>query len=734
MVSKELLNLFCWMIKYNKSEYQDAACMVNIFKCFWVIRKNEELSVEVLRILEVSSSGRDARETSNKEVKISNQLIEIQMKKELEKHISKFAKYVQTLILSDNKEGGRRESFATDLQKISPQKIKLALAVLISLSPKKSFLPVIFNPLISSLGSLLTSSSLENNLKALTVIASLEPTIFHTGNSNYVKIKDFIFDLLQSKFSLQTQEKQRNGFDIASSTNKNELKARASAECRVIVIGLKLLTALQYRSSLKTSKNQSLDDSTSSSCTQTSASSANSNMSNSQTFPEKEHLSDLDEEIIDLLFETIEDGGELPSEQHFNTREKAYIRLVAANMILKLITTFPTATSKYMSTERWHMLGFMCIDADSTVRSIFMRKILRALYGNYGFYLKGTKSQVNGRSRVLLPLKYISYLCLAGDDEDESLKKEISQKLFAYVRHLRVKNESLQVHSDDRSMINPNMPENILPYVIHLLSNHPDFPDVGFMGKDGKINSEENENEDGTAKEQEKDNYKTTNRDPIKTKKQNITNSTYYQKGRPRPITKHDNAKLKEISKYIHFILDPIINTLADADNISFLLQMVDRILSSYNNGDIKIIMVTYMVKDALQMRIKTQDNLIMYPGEIFLPKTLYKPVGASKVMKDKHNIPSKTAKELKAAAKIENDVAQTDENTNVSNLISTFVDNDKCQPQEAKKFYRKQEIAADIPSCTPVDEEALGKEENHQSLSTGESSIVGGRVLRRRK
>ena len=161
---------------------------------------------------------------------------------------------------------------------------------------------------------------------------------------------------------------------------------------------------------------------------------------------------------------------------------------------------------------------------------------------------------------------------------------------------------------------------------------------------------------------------------------------------------------------------------------------MVDRILSSYNNGDIKIVMVTYMVKDALQMRIKTQDNLIMYPGEIFLPKTLYRPVGASKIMKDRHSIPSKTAKELKAAAKIENDVAQTDENTNVSNLIATFVDNDTCQPQGGKKFHRKQEIAADIPSCTPMDEEALGKEENHQSLSTSESSIVGGRVLRRRK
>lgn len=111
------------------------------------------------------------------------------------------------------------------------------------------------------------------------------------------------------------------------------------------------------------------------------------------------------------------------------------------------------------------------------------------------------------------------------------------------------------------------MPEYILPYVIHLLAHQPDFPDSGAG------------------------NY------PVQ-------------------------------QKYLQFLLAELVGTLGQADNMAFLLQMLQCIRRCNDAVDVdctaKIAILAEISGQLLKSMIRHQRNLKPFPGDIYLPLSLY--------------------------------------------------------------------------------------------------------------
>ena len=126
-----------------------------------------------------------------------------------------------------------------------------------------------------------------------------------------------------------------------------------------------------------------------------------------------------------------------------------------------------------------------------------------------------------------------------------------------------------------RRIAHSNMPENILPYLLHLLSYHPDFP----------------------------------------------TSTTIETEG--------DKKKLKSITRSLKMLLTILTDTLRnDANNISFLLKQLNLIsqyhVDKWDNENIGLQFVNRVALSLINENIKTSDNVAEYPGEIHLPSELY--------------------------------------------------------------------------------------------------------------
>ncbi|CAN0567076.1 unnamed protein product, partial [Ectocarpus sp. 12 AP-2014] len=116
------------------------------------------------------------------------------------------------------------------------------------------------------------------------------------------------------------------------------------------------------------------------------------------------------------------------------------------------------------------------------------------------------------------------------------------------------------------------MPEYVLPYAIHLLAYHPDFP-----------------------------------------------------------VHKDDKQRIKNMEKYLNFLIEPLIGAgrqTGEADNMSMLLQMLDTITTSYRDAldpsNNRIHLTARIARQLLLSKIKTQSDLQPYPGNIFLPAPLF--------------------------------------------------------------------------------------------------------------
>lgn len=136
-----------------------------------------------------------------------------------------------------------------------------------------------------------------------------------------------------------------------------------------------------------------------------------------------------------------------------------------------------------------------------------------------------------------------------------------------------------------------NMPETILPYVLYLLSYHPEFP----------------------------------------------TSSTLENES--------DERKVKNILRSVTMVIDSLLASLKrDADNLSYLLKQVNTIVQDYvdcnDPANIGLHFVSRLTIQKLKEHIKTSENVSVFPGEIALPMTLFQRVkrGKHRPINDEEN------------------------------------------------------------------------------------------------
>ncbi|KAE8979653.1 hypothetical protein PR002_g24358 [Phytophthora rubi] len=228
-----------------------------------------------------------------------------------------------------------------------------------------------------------------------------------------------------------------------------------------------------------------------------------------------------------------------------------------------------------MSVAEWHLLGFTMQDSSEDVRHKFLKKLTSHLM----------------KQPVQHPHKYLSYLALAATDSSISVKRTARNLLKIAVERMRRMFDAAS--SRETEMISctgpvngtPSMsalmvPEYALPYVIHLLAHHPDFP------------------------------VKLVERTPS--------------------VVVLQSALWTDQLAYLGFFLDGLVSTNATAaDNIAFLLQMLTKLSQCHDvtsPNDINIYPPIDSAVALLKKKIKNQSNLKPFPGKIFLPKHLYSP------------------------------------------------------------------------------------------------------------
>ncbi|DBA04877.1 TPA: hypothetical protein N0F65_006879 [Lagenidium giganteum] len=249
-------------------------------------------------------------------------------------------------------------------------------------------------------------------------------------------------------------------------------------------------------------------------------------------------------------------------------------RIAASGSLLKLMRS--ASTESTLSISDWHVLGFVMQDSDEEVRAAFIKHLTSHLM----------------KQTVPHPHKYLSYLALAGIERNGLLKKQAANLLAAAVDRMRhmfeTMTSSTQSTSDDEDDDDSNntkslsvliVPEYSLPYVIHLLAHHPDFPEI---------------------------------------------------KGE-RYDEAFGNARWNEQVAYLHFFLEGLVpaSQAAEADNIAFLLQILTKLSECHDAtspGERSIYPLIDTCVGLLKRKIKNQSNLKAYPGKIYLPKHLFAP------------------------------------------------------------------------------------------------------------
>lgn len=218
--------------------------------------------------------------------------------------------------------------------------------------------------------------------------------------------------------------------------------------------------------------------------------------------------------------------------------------------------------NKRLTIPQWHRLGWTLLNEDPAIR--------QSIYQKYCHVIQTCN----------IPPQYLSYLCLLANDD--SLKVSAESIFNIVMKHLRVRYDELCSHAlstnnqELRQLAEEYVPEIILPYVIHLLSYHPDFPSSALI--------ESNE----------------------------------------------DKRKVFYVIKCMKLVLRVLLQSIdtMQHENISYLLKQVISIESSYydkfDEENIGIQFISRITIKLLKECIQTIDNIQIYPGEIYLPQGLF--------------------------------------------------------------------------------------------------------------
>lgn len=250
------------------------------------------------------------------------------------------------------------------------------------------------------------------------------------------------------------------------------------------------------------------------------------------------------------------------------------------------------AVGNHMPAEHWKRLGWRFLDANPTFRQRLIEEYLSLIqthaihprflafvcllatddrYGKYAetvlqFSMKRLrKTHENLNSRILM------YSASAARGDDASLGgSEVSQQEG---RQNVPKNSANLARLKKLALI--NMPETVMPYVLYLLSYHPEFPTTSTLDDES------------------------------------------------------DKKKAQRIMHSLRLVVTTLLNSLSrDANNLAYLLKQTNTLVQYHvdrqDPGNIGIHFVSRMVIQILKENIRTAESLQAYPGEISLPMDLY--------------------------------------------------------------------------------------------------------------
>jgi hypothetical protein len=266
--------------------------------------------------------------------------------------------------------------------------------------------------------------------------------------------------------------------------------------------------------------------------------------------------------LVVLLFDCLKaTGAQLGSYSTEDEQEKLSLYEAAADCALSLIRL--DAFTNALTVDQWHTLGWTMLCPVASIR----RRLFNTLSGLIQLYP--------------LHAKFLAYPCLFATDEELQLRAE--QALGVAVQRRRKTHEDLCSQligrSESQNKVQRHaesmMPEAVLPYLLHLLSYHPDFPATTAIDNDA------------------------------------------------------DKKRMKNLVRSVSMLLQVLQNSLRDEScNMSYLFKLLNTVnryyIDRHDPDNVGLHFVTRMTVKLLNERIKTSDNLQNHPGEVTLPPELY--------------------------------------------------------------------------------------------------------------
>lgn len=288
-----------------------------------------------------------------------------------------------------------------------------------------------------------------------------------------------------------------------------------------------------------------------------------------------EFLSDLNrtvnfEDHVQHIFTCLESTGETFADVRAENGDQAVeFYQCAASSGLAMIATGGFSN---LSTDHWHLLGWTLLQDNLDRRQALVEEMCQII----------RYQQVH--------LRFLAYPCLVANDNQ--LSKQAKAALSLAISRLRRTHEDIAARllseQDEtekatlHEMAAATMPENIMPYLLHILSYHPEFP------TSVNVNTDE------------------------------------------------DKARMRLVVTCIRFLIQSLQSTLkTSTSNLPFLLKQLNTINHKFvdrlDPNNVGLHFVARLTIKLLQDQVKTVENLHSYPGEVFLPRELFEGIEAGK-------------------------------------------------------------------------------------------------------
>ena len=265
--------------------------------------------------------------------------------------------------------------------------------------------------------------------------------------------------------------------------------------------------------------------------------------------------------LVECLFDCLEaDGAKAGDAEVPSSSLRLRVFEAAALCCFQLIKR--PLIGRQLTTDAWKKLGWTLLHAEEAVRE----KLAKELF-------------VTLQTTSIHPRFLVYPLLLSTDSAHHTFAEQL---LFFNISRLRRTHDLISQRAlveENESLAakaKANMPENLLPFVLYLLSYHPEFPTSTNVESDA------------------------------------------------------DKRKLRKMATVIRTAVKVLVETLSgEENNIAFLLKQANMIQGHYEDKhdeeNLGLHFVTRLTTKILNERVRTDDNVQEYRGDVSLPMDLYK-------------------------------------------------------------------------------------------------------------